>query len=151
MNFVKNTLSIKKILKILPHRYPFLLIDRVLYFEKFKFLRALKNCTVNEPCFQGHFSKELVYPGVLIIESMAQAAGILIYKSVGLLDINKLYYFVGIDNARFKKNVIPGDQMLIEVTVFKNNKNILNFKNIVLVNNKIVCKSIIMFSKKYIF
>ncbi|AEO08594.1 (3R)-hydroxymyristoyl-[acyl carrier protein] dehydratase [Buchnera aphidicola str. Ak (Acyrthosiphon kondoi)] len=151
MNIINNTFNIKKILKILPHRYPFILIDRVLNFEKFKFLQAIKNCTINEPFFQGHFIDEPVFPGVLIIESMAQAASILIYKSTGQLNINKFYYFVGIDNTRFKKIVIPGDQIFIEVIILKSNKNLLIFKNIAVVNNNIVCKSNIIFAKKYSF
>ncbi|ACL30054.1 3-hydroxyacyl-ACP dehydratase FabZ [Buchnera aphidicola str. APS (Acyrthosiphon pisum)] len=151
MNVINNTLNIKKIFKILPHRYPFLLIDRVLNFEKFKYLQAIKNCSINEPYFQGHFSNEPVFPGVLIIESMAQAASILIYKSTGELNINKLYYFVGVDDTRFKKIAIPGDQIFIKVTILKSNKNILIFKNIAVVNNDIICKSKIVFAKKYLF
>ncbi len=148
MNIKNNVLNIKKILNILPHRYPFLLIDRVVDFTILKSLVALKNCTINEPYFQGHFLEEPILPGVLIIEAMAQAASILIYKSNGKLDINKLYYFVGIDNARFKKNVIPGDQIFIEVNLLKFHKNILKFKNVAIVNNKIISKSTIIFAKK---
>jgi len=156
LNFTNNQLNIKTILKILPHGYPFLLIDRVLNFETFKYLKAIKNCTINEPCFQGHFPDDPIFPGVLIIEAMAQAASILIYKSIKYksineLNINKLYYFVGIDNTRFKKTVIPGDQVLIEVKVLKSNKNILIFKNTALVNNDVVCKSEIIFAQKYLF
>lgn len=151
MNFTKNTLNIKKILKILPHCYPFLLIDRVLNFEIFKYLKAIKNCTINEPYFQGHFPSEPIFPGVLIVEAMAQAASILIYVSTGELNINKLYHFVGIENTRFKRIVIPGDQIFIEVTMFKSNKKILVFKNTALVNNNIICKSKIVFAKKYLF
>ncbi|AHG60138.1 3-hydroxyacyl-ACP dehydratase FabZ [Buchnera aphidicola] len=151
MNCINQTLNIKEILKILPHRYPFLLIDRVLNFQKFKYLKAVKNCTINEPYFQGHFLTESVFPGVLIIEAMAQASGILIYKSTGLLDINKLHYFVGIDNTRFKKNAIPGDQIFIEVTILKSDRNILRFKNIAIVDDEIVCKSTIIFAKKSFF
>ncbi|QCI15922.1 3-hydroxyacyl-ACP dehydratase FabZ [Buchnera aphidicola] len=151
MNFVKNTLNIKKIFKILPHRYPFLLIDRVLNFKSFKYLNAVKNCTINEPCFQGHFLKEPIFPGVLIIETMAQAGSILLYQSTGQLSINKLYHFVGIDSARFKKNVIPGDQMHIKANIWKYSKNLLIFKNTALVNNNIVCKSKIIFAKTSFF
>lgn len=148
MNIIKNNLNIKKILKILPHRYPFLLIDRVLKLSTFKYLKATKNCTINEPFFQGHFLKDPVFPGVLIIESMAQAAGILIYESTGKLSINNLYYFAGIDDTRFKKNATPGDQILIEVFFFKRKKNILKFKSTATVNNDIICKSTIIFVKK---
>ncbi|QCI17637.1 3-hydroxyacyl-ACP dehydratase FabZ [Buchnera aphidicola (Acyrthosiphon lactucae)] len=151
MNFIKNVLNIKKILTILPHRYPFLLIDRVLKCEKFKYLQAIKNCTINEPFFQGHFLNEPIFPGVLIVEAMAQAASVLIYESTEKLNINELYYFVGIENTRFKKIVIPGDQMFIEVFLLKANKNILIFKNMALVNDNVVCKSKIVFAKKYLF
>jgi len=148
LNIKFNTLNIKKIFKILPHRYPFLLIDRILNFKKFKYLKAIKNCTINEPYFQGHFSKEPIFPGVLIIESMVQAASVLIYQSTGELKINKLYYFVGIDNARFKEIVIPGDQMIIEVTLLQSKRNLLIFRNIATVNKKVICKSKIIFAKK---
>lgn len=141
-------LNIKEILKILPHRYPFLLIDRVLGFKKFKYLKALKNCTINEPFFQGHFIEEPVFPGVLIIEAMTQAAAILIFKSMSILNINKLYYFVGIENTRFKKNVIPGDQIFIKVIFLGFKKDFLKFDIFATVNKKNVCKSTILFFKK---
>ncbi|WP_410002856.1 3-hydroxyacyl-ACP dehydratase FabZ [Buchnera aphidicola] len=143
-------LNIKKIFKILPHRYPFLLIDRILDFQTFKYLKALKNSTINEYFFQGHFINDPVFPGVLIIESMAQAAGILIYQSTGSLNINKLYYFVGIEKAKFKSNVFPGDQIFIEVNVLESRKNLIKFKVFAVVNNKNVCESVIVFCKKNI-
>ncbi|CAL4326302.1 3-hydroxyacyl-ACP dehydratase FabZ [Buchnera aphidicola] len=146
---MNQTLNIEEILKILPHRYPFLLVDKIISFKNFKYLRAVKNCTFNEPYFQGHFIKKPIFPGVLIIEAMAQASGILIYNSTGELNINKLYYFVGVDNTRFKKNAIPGDQIFIEVIFLKQYKNILKFKNIAMVDDNIICKSTIIFAKKY--
>ncbi|QCI22108.1 3-hydroxyacyl-ACP dehydratase FabZ [Buchnera aphidicola] len=148
MDIIKHTLDIKKILKILPHRYPLLLIDRVIKLKVFKYLTAIKNCTYNEFGFQGHFLNNPIFPGVLIVESMAQAAGILIYESTGKLNINVLYHFVGIDQTRFKKTVTPGDQILIEVFLIKLNKNILQFKTTALVDNHIVCRSRIIFAKK---
>ncbi|CAL4321783.1 3-hydroxyacyl-ACP dehydratase FabZ [Buchnera aphidicola] len=148
MNFNNNILDIQDILQVLPHRYPFLLVDRVLHFKKFQYLKAIKNCTINEPCFRGHFLEEPIFPGVLIIEAMTQAAAILIYKSTGELNINKLYYFVGIDNTRFKKIVIPGDQIVITVIFLKSKKNFLKFKIFAMVENKNVCKSTIIFAKK---
>ncbi|QCI21547.1 3-hydroxyacyl-ACP dehydratase FabZ [Buchnera aphidicola (Hyadaphis tataricae)] len=147
MKDINDSVNAKSILKILPHRYPFLMIDKVITFKIFKCLKAIKNCSINEPFFQGHFLKNPIFPGVLIIEAMAQASGILIYKSTGELNINKLYHFVGMDNVRFKKNVIPGDQILIEVIWSEVNKKILKFKNIAIVKNNIVCKSTIIFSK----
>jgi len=143
-----NFLDIKKILKILPHRYPLLLIDRILDFKIFHYLQALKNCTIDEPFFQGHFLEKPVFPGVLIIEAMTQAAAILIYKSTGILNINKLYYFVGIENARFKKNIIPGDQIFIQVIYLKNKKNLIKFKVYAMVNNINICHATILFYKK---
>ena len=104
-----HTLDIAEILDLLPHRYPFLLVDRVLEFEEHKYLRAVKNVSVNEPFFQGHFPGKPIFPGVLILEAMAQATGILAFKSVGKLEPGELYYFAGIDEARFKRPVVPGD------------------------------------------
>ena len=94
-----HTLHIEEILELLPHRYPFLLVDRVLDFEEGRFLRAVKNVSVNEPFFQGHFPGKPILPGVLILEAMAQATGILAFKSVGKLEPGELYYFAGIDEA----------------------------------------------------
>lgn len=142
------SVSIKKILKILPHRYPFLLVDRILHYEKLKHLYALKNCTFNESFFQGHFPHEPIVPGVLVLESIIQASSLLIYKSTGELDIQKLYYFVGIDNARFKKIVVPGDQIILEIQWLKNTKNIQKFKGIARVNACLVCHAVILFLKK---
>jgi 3-hydroxyacyl-[acyl-carrier-protein] dehydratase len=106
-----------EIKEYLPHRYPFLLIDRVISFEKDQRLTAIKNVTVNEPFFQGHFPTYAVMPGVLIVEAMAQAAAVLSLRSLGHKnDGTWVYYFVGIDGARFKKPVVPGDQLVIEVT-----------------------------------
>lgn len=145
-----NSLNIQKILNILPHRYPCLLVDRIIDFKIFKYLKALKNCSINEPFFQGHFLEKPIFPGVLIVEAMVQAAAILIYQSTGNLNINTLYYFVGIDNTRFKKMVIPGDQIFIEVLFLKVQKKIITFKIIAVVDEKVVCKSTIVFAKKFI-
>ena len=113
-----KSLDIEQILLHLPHRYPFLLVDRVLECEPGKHLVALKNVTVNEPYFQGHFPGYPVMPGVMIIEAMAQAAAILSYLTIGELpDGNKLFYFAGIDEARFKRPVVPGDQLVMRVEV----------------------------------
>ena len=111
-----SEMTIDEIKEYLPHRYPFLLIDRVVSFEKNARIVALKNVTVNEPFFPGHFPHYHVMPGVLIVEAMAQAAAVLSLKSLGHKNDGKwVYYFVGIDGARFKKPVVPGDQLLIEV------------------------------------
>ena len=109
-------MKIEEIKEYLPHRYPFLLIDRVVAFEKDTRITALKNVTVNEPFFQGHFPHFAVMPGVLIVEAMAQAAAVLSLKSRGHKNDGKwVYYFVGIDGARFKRPVVPGDQLVLEV------------------------------------
>ncbi len=136
-----HTLDIEEILELLPHRYPFLLVDRVLDFEEHKFLRAVKNISVNEPLFQGHFPGKPIFPGVLILEAMAQATGILAFKSVGKLEPGELYYFAGIDEARFKRPVVPGDQMIMEVTFEKTRRGLTRFKGVAMVSNKIVCEA----------
>jgi 3-hydroxyacyl-[acyl-carrier-protein] dehydratase len=113
-------MEIKEILQYLPHRYPFLLVDRVLSCEPGKNIVAVKNVAINEPFFQGHFPGNPIMPGVMILEAMAQAAAILSFKTLHHNDThNLLYYFVGIDNARFKKPVMPGDQLILEVTMLR--------------------------------
>ena len=111
-----SEMTIDEIKQYIPHRYPFLLIDRVVAFEKDQRITVIKNVTVNEPFFPGHFPHYHVMPGVLIVEAMAQAAAVLSLKSIGKKnDENWVYYFVGIDGARFKRPVVPGDQLSIEV------------------------------------
>jgi len=112
--------DIHEILKYLPHRYPFLLVDRVLSCEPGKGITALKNVTINEPFFSGHFPNYPVMPGVLVIEALAQAAGILTLKSVSAKpDQDSIFYFVGIDAARFKRPVQPGDQLILKATILR--------------------------------
>jgi 3-hydroxyacyl-[acyl-carrier-protein] dehydratase len=114
------SVDIHEILKYLPHRYPFLLVDRVLSCEPGKDITALKNVTINEPFFNGHFPNYPVMPGVLIIEALAQAAGILTLKSVSAKpDQESIFYFVGIDAARFKRPVQPGDQLILKATILR--------------------------------
>ncbi|MDT9587565.1 MAG: 3-hydroxyacyl-ACP dehydratase FabZ [Candidatus Arsenophonus melophagi] len=140
----KYTLDIEEILVLLPHRYPFLLVDRVLDFKEGNFLRAVKNVSFNEPFFQGHFPGKPIFPGVLILEAMAQAAGILAFRSVGKLEPRELYYFAGIDEARFKHPVKPGDQMIFEITFIKTKRSLTRFKGIATVGDKVVCEAIMM-------
>jgi|TARA_B100001996_G_scaffold68936_1_gene50308 3-hydroxyacyl-[acyl-carrier-protein] dehydratase len=123
----------------LPHRYPFLLIDKLIDFKKHKYLIAQKNISNNEPCFQGHFPDYPVFPGVLILEAMAQATALLDFKSNNREKNNLLYYFVGIDKARFKKPVLPGDVMMIEVNLMQSKKDVYKFDAICKVDNNIVC------------
>jgi 3-hydroxyacyl-[acyl-carrier-protein] dehydratase len=109
-------MDIREILKLLPHRYPFLLVDRVLTFKKDDTITAIKNVTVNEPFFQGHFPEHPVMPGVMIIEAMAQASAILLLRSLDEVPKDSIFYFVGIDKARFKRPVGPGDQLTLKAT-----------------------------------
>ncbi len=123
-----NTLDIYQILQHLPHRYPFLLIDRVLEYAPGESLVAIKNVTFNEPFFTGHFPARPVMPGVLIVEAMAQATGILAIRSQNLpRDDNSLYYLVGIDKARFKRPVEPGDQLVIRVVFERSLRGVWKF------------------------
>lgn len=138
-------LDIQQILQHLPHRPPFLLVDRVLEFEPSKSLVAIKNVTINEPFFVGHFPKRPVMPGVLIIEALAQAAGILAFVSTGEdPQGNSLYYFAGIDNARFKRIVEPGDQLRLEIEILKVRKNLVKAHGIAKVGNDIACSADLM-------
>jgi 3-hydroxyacyl-[acyl-carrier-protein] dehydratase len=122
-------MDIHQILKSLPHRYPFLLVDRVLEVEKGVRIKALKNVTINEPFFEGHFPHRPVMPGVLILEAMAQAAALLSFETLGItLDDKTVYYFAGIDGARFKRPVEPGDQLILDVTLDRQKAGIFKFK-----------------------
>jgi beta-hydroxyacyl-ACP dehydratase FabZ len=113
-----NKIDIKEILKRLPHRYPFLLVDRIVDFEEGKRAVGIKNVTFNEPFFQGHFPENPIMPGVLILEAMAQTGGVLLLGSVKERE-KKLIYLIGVDKARFRKPVLPGDQLRMEVSVTK--------------------------------
>jgi len=122
-------MDIHKILKQLPHRYPFLLVDRVLELEKGKRIKALKNITINEPFFQGHFPSRPVMPGVLMLEALAQAAGLLAFDTLGTTPSEDMvYYFAGIDGARFKRPVEPGDQLILEAELLRTKAGIFKFK-----------------------
>ncbi len=121
-------MDIHKILDKLPHRYPFLLVDRVLELELNKSIRALKNVSINEPYFQGHFPHRPVMPGVLMLEALAQAAALLAFESTGDgVDENMVIYFAGIDGARFKRPVEPGDQLILDVTLDRVKSGIFKF------------------------
>ncbi len=123
------TMDIHEILKHLPHRYPFLLVDRVLELEHGKRIKALKNVSVNEPYFVGHFPHRPVMPGVMILEALAQSAALLSFDAADKLPDEKLiYYFAGIDSARFKRPVEPGDQLILDVELERMKSNIFKFK-----------------------
>jgi 3-hydroxyacyl-[acyl-carrier-protein] dehydratase len=122
-------MDIHQILKQLPHRYPFLLVDRVLDIQKGKSIRAVKNVTINEPFFPGHFPSRPVMPGVLMLEALAQAAALLAFDALGQSPSDDMvYYFAGIDNARFKQPVEPGDQLILEVELLRMKAGIFKFK-----------------------
>ncbi len=122
-------MDIHQILKQLPHRYPFLMVDRVLEIDKGKTIKALKNVTINEPFFEGHFPHRPVMPGVLMLEALAQAAALLAFDALDTSpDDQSVYYFAGIDAARFKRPVEPGDQLLLEVELLRMKAGIFKFK-----------------------
>ena len=138
-------MDIYKILKLLPHRYPFLLVDRVVEIDKGKRIKALKNVSVNEPFFTGHFPARPVMPGVLMLEALAQAAGLLSFDMLGEApDENTVFYFVGIDNARFKRPVEPGDQLILDVELDRIKGGIYKFKGVARVDGNVACEAEIM-------
>jgi 3-hydroxyacyl-[acyl-carrier-protein] dehydratase len=138
-------MDIHQILKMLPHRYPFLLVDRVLSIEKHKRITALKNVTINEPFFNGHFPHRPVMPGVLMLEAMAQAAALLSFHSLDIVpDKDVVYYFAGIDGARFKRPVEPGDQLRIEVEIERMKAGISKFKGQAFVGEALACEATLM-------
>jgi len=140
-----NTLDIQKIREFLPHRYPFLLVDKVLAYEPGESLTAIKNVTFNEPCFQGHFPERPIFPGVLIIEAMAQAAALLgCITMEERPDVGSIYYLVGVDKARFKKTVHPGDQITLSIKFIKLRKNIWRFSARATVDKKLVASAEIL-------
>ncbi|MCV2355128.1 3-hydroxyacyl-ACP dehydratase FabZ [Paucibacter sp. B2R-40] len=135
-------MDIHEILKRLPHRYPLLLVDRVLEIEKGKRIRALKNVSINEPYFVGHFPHRPVMPGVLMLEAMAQAATLLALASTDIvLDDSTVVYFAGIDNARFKRPVEPGDQLFLDVTLDRAKAGIFKFSGQVLVGDQLAAEA----------
>ncbi len=140
-----NTIDIHEIQKYLPHRYPFLLIDRVIEFVPGEHLIGIKNITYNEPQFTGHFPQRVIMPGVLILESLAQATGLLAFKTADELDSdNELYYLAGIDNARFRRPVEPGDQLQLKVKLIKNKRNMWKFFGEASVDGELVVSADIM-------
>jgi 3-hydroxyacyl-[acyl-carrier-protein] dehydratase len=137
-----SEMTIDEIREYLPHRYPFLLIDRVIAFEKATRIVAIKNVTANEPFFPGHFPHHSVMPGVLIVEAMAQAAAVLSLKSLGHKNDGKwVYYFVGIDGARFKRPVTPGDQLQLEVLAGRNARGMAKFTAVARVDEVVVAEA----------
>lgn len=142
---VSSAMNIHEILEHLPHRYPFVLIDRVVSLEVGKEITAIKNVTINEPFFPGHFPYHPVMPGVLIVEAMAQAAAILSFKTMGAKpDEKSVYYFAGIDNARFKKPVSPGDQIVLNIKIDRILKGIWKYIGVATVEGEVVAEANMM-------
>ena len=144
-----DKMDIYQVMQHLPHRYPLLLIDRVEEIRKGEYLRAIKNVSYNEPYFTGHFPHRPVMPGVMILEAMAQATGILAFVTTDSKPTEKsLYYFVGIDDARFKQPVIPGDQLIIEVDVVQTKRGVWKFNGKATVDGKVVTSAVLMCAER---
>ena len=135
----QKTIYIKEIMELLPHRYPFLLIDRVTDYEIGKSIKGYKNITFNEPCFTGHFPGQPIFPGVMILEGLAQAAGVLGFKTMGSSD--QLYLYAGIDKARFKRPCGPGDRLDYVVELIKERRGIWKFTGVATVDGAVVCSA----------
>ncbi|QMT33987.1 3-hydroxyacyl-ACP dehydratase FabZ [Conchiformibius steedae DSM 2580] len=148
MNTPTLPIEAKDIQKLIPHRYPFMLLDRVTAFEPDKRLTAIKNISMNEPQFQGHFPDFPVMPGVLLIEAMAQACGALAILSEGGRNPDEIYFFAGIDNARFKRQVIPGDRVVFEIELLQSKRGIGKFKATALVEGELAVEAEIMCAKR---
>ncbi len=146
---MSTQMDIHEIMQYLPHRYPFLLIDRVLSIEPDKQIVALKNVTINEPFFPGHYPHHPVMPGVLMIEAMAQASALLSFKSMGgMQDKNSVYYFAGIDGARFKRPVGPGDQMIIKASLIRSMRGVFKFGATIEVDGQLAAEAELMCTVK---
>ncbi len=141
--------DVREVMKFLPHRYPFLMIDKIIEFEVGERLVAVKNVTINEPHFTGHFPHNPIMPGVLILEALAQATGLLSMKTLTAQgkDFGE-YYLVGVDNARFKKSVVPGDQLIIEAICKRNKRNIWSFSASAKVDGELIVSADIMCASK---
>lgn len=136
---------IKDIMKILPHRFPFLLIDRIVELTEGESVVAIKNITINEPCFQGHFPELPIYPGVLVLEAMAQTTALISHTfSQAEVKNDHVYFFAGINKARFKRQVKPGDQMVITTELIKCSQGVSKFDCVATVDGKVVCKAQLM-------
>ena len=137
-------IDIKQIMSFLPHRYPFLLVDRVLDCEPDKRISALKNVTINEPFFQGHFPGAPIMPGVLIVEALAQAGGVLFMANRETTSDRTLMYFMGLDKVKFRKPVVPGDQLVLEVEIIRKRAKVIKLSGIAKVNDQVVAEAELM-------
>jgi 3-hydroxyacyl-[acyl-carrier-protein] dehydratase len=140
------SMNIQAIMKHLPHRYPFLLVDRILEWTPDKKLTGLKNVTFNEPFFQGHFPGTPIMPGVLIVEAMAQAGGVLAMASMPDFTEGTLMYFMGLDQVRFRKPVVPGDQLIIEVEIIKKRARVIKLSGVAKVDGQVAAEAQLMAS-----
>ncbi len=138
------TYDIKKIMNFLPHRYPFILIDRILEIVPDEKIIALKNVTMNEPFFQGHFPGAPIMPGVLIVEAMAQAGGVFAYTVMPNAEKGSAIYFMGMDKVKFRKPVVPGDQLIFEVKILKKRSKTIKMSGIATVDKKLVAEAELM-------
>ena len=145
-----NPISLNEIKDLIPHRYPMLLIDKVVDHEPRKTLHAIKNVTINEPVFTGHFPELAIFPGVLILEALAQATGVLGFKSSEGRDEKEMYLFASIDKARFKQPVLPGDTMHLHVEFIKERRGMWKFYGEAKVDGKVVCSADLMCARKKI-
>ena len=134
-------MSLEEIKKILPHRYPFLLVDRVLEVQKGKYCKALKNISGNEEVFQGHFPSQAVLPGVMIIEALAQTAGIVIHSGKDEASSSEIVFFAGIDKAKFRIPVVPGDQLVLEISLINQRRNFWVFEGKASVDDKLAAQA----------
>ena len=145
---VKKPIDLNEIKTLIPHRYPMLLVDKVVDHEPGKSLHAIKNVTINEPVFTGHFPEMAIFPGVLILEALAQATGILGFKSTDGRGENEMYLFASIDNAKFKKQVLPGDTMNLHVEFIKERRGMWKFYGEAIVDGKVVCSADLMCARR---
>jgi 3-hydroxyacyl-[acyl-carrier-protein] dehydratase len=150
LDSTKNTLEIAEIKALLPHRYPMLLVDRVLDYQPMKTLHAIKNVSINEPVFNGHFPELPIFPGVMILEALAQATGILGFKSTDGRAENEMYLFASIDKAKFKKPVVPGDTMHLHVEFLKERRGMWKFYGEAKVEGKVVCSAELMCARRVV-
>lgn len=141
---METVYDVRRIMEMLPHRYPFILVDRILEVKPGESVKGLKNVTINEPFFPGHFPGEPIMPGVLIVEAMAQVGAVLAYESSPEKDFGTPIYFVGLDSVRFRRPVVPGDQLIFELTDFKQRRNIMKMKGTASVDGELAVQAELM-------
>ena len=137
-----DRIDIMRIMELIPHRFPFLMIDRIVDLVPFESATGIKNVSINEPFFQGHFPSQAVMPGVLVIESMAQTAGVVVIHSMGAEAEGKLVYFMLIDSARFRRPIVPGDQIQVKVKMLRRRGNVWKFRGEAIVDGKLVAEAV---------